>query len=217
MFNLNDIIQAAQGGQGINNVAQQFGVTPEQAEAAIKAMLPGMSQGLQNQAATGGLGNILGHIANPQNQQAFNDPNAAASPATATAGGSALGQIFGNNQVAQQIAQHAAQHSGLSPDLLQQMMPVIASMVMGGLFKSASNQGIGGMLGQLAGQGNLGSILGQVMGQGQPAAAQPAQGGGLGGMLGGAGASRLGAPVVLARRPAALRGRRPPVGPETGH
>jgi hypothetical protein len=194
MFNLNDIIQSAHGGEGINNIAQQFGVTPEQAEAAIKAMLPGMSQGLQHQVSNGGLGDILGHIANPQNQQAFNDPNAVASGAAANAGGNVLGQIFGNNpavtqQVTEQIAQHAAQHSGLSPDLLQQMMPVIASMVMGGLFKSASNQGLGGLLGQLTGQGNLGSILGQVMGGGQQAAhagqAPAAGGGGLGGMLGG--------------------------------
>ena len=45
-MNLNDIIQSAQGGQGINNIAQQFGISPEQAQAAIQAMLPGLSHGL---------------------------------------------------------------------------------------------------------------------------------------------------------------------------
>jgi len=181
MFSLNDIIQAAQGGQGINNLAQQFGLSPDQAQAAIKAVLPGLSQGLQAQASSGGLADILGHLANPQNQQAFNDPQAAASPAAAQAGGNILGSIFSNNQITQQIAENAAQHSGLPPAVIQSMMPVIASMVMGGLFHSASNQGLGGMLGQLANQGNLGAVLGQAMGQ--PGATQ--QAGGLGGMLGG--------------------------------
>jgi hypothetical protein len=186
MFNLNDIVQAAQGGQGIGNLAQQFGVSPEQAQAAVKAMLPGLSQGLQNQASSGGLGDILSHLTNPQNQSTFENPQAAQSPNAAAAGNQALGQIFGNDQITQQIAQHAAQYSGLSPAVLQQMMPVIASMVMGGLFKSASNQGLGGMLGQLAGQGNLGSILGQVMNPGGQQTQQASTGGGgMGGILGG--------------------------------
>ncbi len=190
MVNLNEMIQNAHGGQGVDSLAQQFGITPEQAQAAVQAILPGLSHGLQNHASNGGLGDILGHIGNPQNQQAFDSPAAASAGATTNAGGAALGQIFGDPRVAQQVAQHASQYTGLSPDLLQQMMPVIASMVMGGLFKAATNQGLGGLLGQLAGQGNLGAILGQAMGQSQPqgasaAPAQPAPGGGLGGMLGG--------------------------------
>ncbi len=183
-MNLNDILQAAQGGQGITNIAQQFGLSPEQAQAAINAVLPGLSQGLQNQAATpGGLGNILGHLADPTHQQTYTNAAAAASPAAAQAGGNVLGQILGNGGIVQQLTQHAAQSTGLPPAIIQQMMPVIASMVMGGLFHSASNQGLGGMLGQLAGQGNLGAALGQAMGQ---APAQASTGGsGLGGMLGG--------------------------------
>ena len=107
-MNLNDIIQAAQGGQGINHIAQQFGISPEQAQAAINAVLPGLSQGLQTQAATpGGLGGILGHLADAAHQQSYTDAAAAAAPATVQAGGNALNQILGGN-IAQQLAQHAA-------------------------------------------------------------------------------------------------------------
>jgi hypothetical protein len=62
-------------------------------------------------------------------------------------------------------------------------------MVMGGLFKGMSNQGFGGLLGQIAGgalQGGnnpLGSILGQMMG-GQQGNAMNANAGGLGGLGG---------------------------------
>ena len=62
-MNLNDIIQAAQGGQGINNLANQFGLTPEQAQAAINAMIPALSGGLQQAAQDpSGLGGILSHL-----------------------------------------------------------------------------------------------------------------------------------------------------------
>ncbi len=182
-MNLNDIIQAAQGGQGINHIAQQFGISPEQAQAAINAVLPGLSQGLQTQAATpGGLGGILGHLADAAHQQSYTDAAAAAAPATVQTGGNALNQILGGGGIAQQLAQHAAQSTGLPPAVIESMLPVLASMVMGGLFHSANNQGLGGMIGQLAGQGgNLGQVLGQAL---QPQQAS-AGGGGLGGMLGG--------------------------------
>ena len=61
----------------------------------------------------------------------------------------------------------------MSPQIIQQMMPVVASMLMGGLFHSMNSQGMGGILGQLAGAANspggLGSALGQAAGGEQPA------------------------------------------------
>jgi hypothetical protein len=66
--------------------------------------------------------------------------------------------MFGSSHIAQQIAQQASSLTGLRPDLLMQMLPVVVSIILGGLGKSMQNQGLGGMLGQLAGgvQGNLG-------------------------------------------------------------
>ena len=46
-MNLNEIIQAAQGGEGVNNLASQFGLSPEQTQAAIQAIIPAFSDGLQ--------------------------------------------------------------------------------------------------------------------------------------------------------------------------
>ena len=189
MFNLNDILQSAQGGQGINNLAQQFGLSPEQTQAAIKAMLPGLSAGLQNKAQDpGGLGSIIGSLTQGTHQASYNDPAAAQAPATAAAGGDILGQLFGGSHVTNQIAQAAAGQTGLRSDILMQMLPVVASMVMGGMFSSMQKQGMGGILSQLqnaaGSSGGLGNILGQVMNaQATGAAGAPASGG-LGGMLG---------------------------------
>jgi hypothetical protein len=47
------------------------------------------------------------------------------------------------------VAQYAAQSTGLSSSLLKAMMPVIISMIMGGLFKKMSGGGLGGLLEQM--------------------------------------------------------------------
>ena len=181
MMNLNDIIQAAQGGQGINNMASQFGITPEQTQAAIQAMIPAFSTGLQRTAQDPtGLGGILSQLTNSVHQGSFTDP--AQAGAAGGAGGGVLGQIFGSPQITAQLSQQASQISGVSPQIIQQMMPVVASMLMGGLFHSMNSQGMGGILGQLAGAANSPGGLGSILGQATGGAQQPA-GGGLGGLV----------------------------------
>ena len=181
MMNLNDIIQAAQGGQGVNNMASQFGLTPEQTQAAIQAMIPAFSTGLQRTAQDPtGLGGILSQLTNSVHQGSFTDP--AQAGAAGGAGGGVLGQIFGSPQITAQLGQQASQISGVSPQIIQQMMPIVASMLMGGLFHSMNSQGMGGILGQLAGAANSPGGLGSILGQATGGAQQPA-GGGLGGLV----------------------------------
>lgn len=181
MMNLNDIIQAAQGGQGVSNLASQFGLTPEQTQAAVQAMIPAFSTGLQNTAQNpAGLGGLLSQLTSGAHQGSFTDPNQAG--AATGVGGNVLGQIFGSPQVTSQVGQQASQMSGVSPQVIQQMMPIVASMLMGGLFHSMNSQGMGGILGQLASAATAPGGLASSFGQG---AAAPTAGGGMfGGMLG---------------------------------
>ncbi|MBV1704683.1 MAG: DUF937 domain-containing protein [Hyphomicrobiales bacterium] len=186
MFNLNDIVNAAQGGQGVNNLGQQFGVSPDQVQSALQSLLPAFSMGMQNATtAPGGLGSIVGQMMNGAHQDAFQNGVSPAG-AAAGAGGDVLGQLFGSGDAMQKIAQQAAAASGISPQIIQQMLPVVASMLMGGMFQSMTNQGFGGVLGQLAGAatqsaagggagggmfgGLIGNMLGGLFGGGQPSA-----------------------------------------------
>ncbi len=216
MFNLSDIVQQAQNGHGIENLAQQFGLTPDQAKAAVEALLPAVSAGLQQKTQEpGGLADIFGGVLNDRNQQAFDSAQALSDGAVAADGEDMLQRVFGSPQAPAQIAQYAAQTSGFSPSLLQSMLPMIVSMVMGGLFKGMQSNGLGGLLEQLAraggaspgnSSGGLGDLLGQILGGslggGSPAPAprqetppqqQPSGGSGpLGGLLGGLLGSILG-------------------------
>lgn len=176
MFNLSEIINNAQDGKAVENLAQQFGLSPEQAQSAVQALIPAISGGLmQKVGQSGDLGSIISAITDPTHHASFANADAAQSDATAEKGSDAVNNMFGSSHIANQIAQQASSVTGIRPDILMQMMPVLVSIVLGGLAKSAQNQGFGGMLGQLAQSlqpGNLGNL-----GQGN------ASSGGLMGML----------------------------------
>ena len=173
-MNLNDIMQAAQGGQGVNNLASQFGLSPEQAQAAINAMMPAFSQGLQGAMVNpGAMGSILSQMASGAHIPSY---TGAAAP-TSAPGGDVMGSIFGNPQVMGQLSQQVSQMSGVNPQVLQQMMPAVASILMGGLAHNMANQGFGGMLGQLA------NAVTAPGGLGSAPTAAPASGGGLFGAI----------------------------------
>ncbi len=190
-MNLFDIFQNANGGNAYANLANQFGIGPDQAQKAVEAMMPAFSAGMQQQAQSlEGWGNILSAMSGAQNASSFLDSDGDGIPdSMEEEGNAALGSVFGSPEATQAMAQQAAQFAGIPATLMQQMLPMIAAMVMGGVLKGATNSGLGGMLGQMMGgaggsglgaglPGGLGGMLGQMMGGAQ--AGQPA-----GGMLGG--------------------------------
>lgn len=141
MFNLTEIMQAAHSGQAFDTMARQFGLTPQQARSAVEALLPAFSLGLQRQTQSlQMLSAFLGQVAAAQQQaSAYENPAAAFSPYAAQQGQGLIGIVFGNPEVARQIAAQAAAMSGVSMQILQQMMPFMATMLMGGMNRTMMN------------------------------------------------------------------------------
>ena len=74
-MNLNDIIQSAQGGDAVNNLAQRFGLSPQQTQAALQAILPALSHGLQRTAQDpGALGGVVSEMASGAHTGSYADP-----------------------------------------------------------------------------------------------------------------------------------------------
>jgi hypothetical protein len=151
MMNLFDIMQSAQNGQAMPNLAQQYGLSLQQTQAAIDALLPAFSMGLQRQTQDPYAFGSLAQMMTVSPYARFFEAGGYGIPTEAkSAGNDVLGQLFGSREVSQAIAAQAAATSGVSQAILKQMLPVIAAMLMGGLTKSAGNQGWGGILGQFA-------------------------------------------------------------------
>ncbi len=175
-MNLSDILQSAQGGAGLQNLANQLGLSPEQMQAAVQATVPALSHGLQRAAQDpGALGGVIGEIASGDHAGSYADPSQTGS--AADAGSGAMGQIFGGPNVTNEIAQQISRVSGLSPQIVASLMPALTSMALGGLSHAMQAQGHGDVLtsggaAPAGGGGLLGSLMSAV-----------------GGMLGGGGAA----------------------------
>jgi hypothetical protein len=164
MMNLFEMMQQAQGGQAMQNMARQWGLSMQQTQAAVEALLPAFSMGLQRQTqdpySFGGLAQMMTASPFGRMYEAYGGgiPNQAQSM-----GNDVLGQLFGSKEISNAVAAQAAATTGVAQAVLKQMLPVIAAMLMGGLFKSTANTGLGGVLGQFT-----------EMMRGQMGGAQPA-------------------------------------------
>ena len=171
MANLYDILESAQGGTAIPMLGRQFGLTPEQTQAAVTALLPAISTGLKRSTATPeGLGNLFGAMARQQDLRAmYDEPETAFSQKGQAAGNDVLSVIFGSTDVSRAVADQAQKFSGVDSSILKKLLPVLAGVVMSGMMGGKSGTTAPSATPSSTGGGaSLWDILGQVFGQGLP-------------------------------------------------
>lgn len=157
-MNLLETLLNAQNGGAVRQIADQFGIDENQAQSAISALLPALAGGAQNNVAQeGGLDSLLGALGSGNHQRYLDDPSELGSENTVAEGNGILGHLLGSKDVSRQVASAASEQTGLAPSLMKQMLPVVATMVMGALSKHTDG-------GQRADQGNLMGMLGSVFG-----------------------------------------------------
>lgn len=174
MNNFLDSITSGDGGP-VGQLASQFGLSPEQVRSAIGQLAPALSGAVeQNAAKPGGQDALQRAVTTGNHARYLDNPAALADPATTEDGNAILGHLLGSKDESRRVAGAAAQSTGISPDVLKQMLPLVATLVMGQLGKSSggSGGGLASVLGGLAGGGGGGSSFGS------------SSGGGAGGMLG---------------------------------
>jgi hypothetical protein len=185
MADLDTLLSSAQGGRLIDNLAQRFGLSDAQVESAIKALAPALSFGVEKAVESPeGFEKVVACLGAARDCCAHDHAEAAVAEDSVARGNSAVLSLFGSQDNTSQILQAASQQSGVPVDILGQLMPIIASVLLSGLNKTVNEQGLGGLLGQLASSGALGNILGQVLGGGAPAGQGGRSGGAAGGGLG---------------------------------
>ena len=131
-----DVLNHAQGGAALANIATAFGVNPDKAAPAIETMLEALSQRIErNTLSRGGLADIVELLNHDVTGRAINDGQGLAGPETAAAGNHVLNVLIGDKDSSRAIAQRASKVSGLDEDVLKRMLPTVASMLIGGLQK----------------------------------------------------------------------------------
>jgi hypothetical protein len=174
MLPLFDMIMKAQAANGdaMAAMAKQFGLSAEQTQSAVEALLPAFSQGLKRNAANPlDLGNFMSALASGDHAKYFEDITKAMSPQGMADGNGILGHLFGSKELSRAVAQQASAATGIGTEILKQMLPVLASAIMGGLFKQTTGQL------QAAGMGNnpFAEVIEQMMRQQQGGGYAPRQ------------------------------------------
>jgi hypothetical protein len=166
----------AQNGQAVELMARQFNLSQQQAALAMEALAPAFSQGLKrNTSDPYGVSNFLQALASGGHAKYYEDAANAFSPAGMQDGNGILGHLFGSKELSRAVAAQAAQATGIQQEVLKQMLPAMAAMMMGGLFKQAQapQQAQAGGFG--AGGNILGELIEQMMKQGGGMMGQPQQ------------------------------------------
>lgn len=172
MLTMYDILNNAQGGEAMRNLARVYGLSPDQTQAAIAALLPAFSLGLKRATETpDGLAQMFQAMVQRPYAEFFENASRlfggapaaqpALHPGAVQAGNDILALVFGSENVNRAVAAQAAALSGIGSEVTRAMMPIIASML------------VGGMMRMLQQGGPFGQILGQMMGGAAPAP-QPA-------------------------------------------
>ncbi|MEM7329198.1 MAG: DUF937 domain-containing protein [Pseudomonadota bacterium] len=171
MAGLLDLLAGAQAQPAKQQLGRQFGLSDDLTQQAMSALIPALAAGLKSNASKpGGVEALLGALNKGSHQRYIDEPSLLGRPETRNDGNSILGHLLGSKDVSRAVASRAAEKTGLGDDILKQMLPVLATMVMGSLAKKSEEPDT---LSQLAG------LLGGGQAQQQP------QNSGLGGLLGG--------------------------------
>ena len=149
MFNLFDMMQQSQGGSAVENMARQFGLTPRQAENAVDVLLPAFALALQRNMQDPKLWpNLVAAVQPPPAPPStpFEAASRAFTPDGMRQGAEFMANLFGSPDLSKHIAAQGAAASGLPAPMLQQMLPAMSAMLMSGMLKTFSQQGLAGVM-----------------------------------------------------------------------
>jgi hypothetical protein len=174
-MNILDAVMNARDGAAIDQLAQQFGLKPEQASAAVAAIMPALAQGLQrNMSSPTGQSALVSALSEGRHETYLDNPDTLARPATTADGNRILGHVLGSKETSRAVAARAGEKTGIDPEVLKQILPLVAALAMGGLSRQSkagagtdpktAGAGLASMIGPLLDRDGDGSMIDDVAG-----------------------------------------------------
>ncbi len=161
-MNLLDIMLGSQNQGQVQQLARHFGIGEDQVQSALTQLVPALAQGLsRNAGSESGLESLVRALQGGSHQRYAEQPEVLADQGTVMDGNGILGHLFGSKDVSRAVAAKASADTGIGADIIKQMLPVVASMVMGALSKQASS---GGLLGEGGSSSDIAGMLGGLLG-----------------------------------------------------
>lgn len=193
MAGLLDLLGGAQAAPAKQQLGAQFQLDEGMTQLAMKALIPALSAGLKSNASKpGGIEALLGALQGGEHSRYIDEPARLGRSETRDDGNGILGHLLGSKDMSRAVASQASQATGIDEGVLRQMLPVIATMVMGSLSKKSQEPDVMSQLMGMLGEPNatpepkrsgLGGLLGGLLGGGKPPVQQSTGLGGLGALF----------------------------------
>jgi len=136
------MLMEAQGGQGLGQLARQFGIDEDKVGGLTEMLAPAIAQGTKRRAQHGGLEAVLGQLTGEAQSAYLDDPATAAAPEGQAHGQQFLDQILGSREASGELATEAANRSGIDLGAVMQFLPAIAAMLQGGMQRNLPDSSI---------------------------------------------------------------------------
>jgi hypothetical protein len=169
-----ETILKSQNGGAVKQLAKNFGLSNDDTMRALSQLVPALSRGVKgNISNQNGLESLMNALSKGKHEQYLDKSDYLGRPEAVQDGNSILGHILGSKDASRQVAHQAASNTGLGAGLLKKMLPVVASMVMGSLFKQSKTKGLlggalasgaGGILTSMLDRDNDGSVIDDLFG-----------------------------------------------------
>jgi len=151
-----ETLLSGQNAQLVSQLAKNTGLDSTDVQKIIGQLVPALSQGIKtNVSQSGGVEQLINALSKGNHQHYIDKPESLTDASAVTEGNSILGHILGSKEASRNMATQAAQTTGVSNDIVKQLLPLVATAIMGALSKETSNSPIGGV-----GNLNLSSLLG---------------------------------------------------------
>ncbi len=133
-MNILDAIINAQDGAAVRQLGSLAGLDEAQTRVALSALVPALAAGFQrNLQSQRGLGNLISALSAGHDQKYIDNPASLGDQAAVADGNGILGHILRSKDVSREVASRAATQTGFSADVMKQMLPLIAALMMGAL------------------------------------------------------------------------------------
>ena len=133
MFNWFDLMRQAQTQAGLEALARQFQLSGDQQQRAMAALMPAFAMGLQHAMTANDPNRFLQSLMTSGYQQFWQMAGRSFSPQAQQEGRRLLDQIFGSDEASRRVAHQAADFAGIGVETMQQILPLYAGILAGGL------------------------------------------------------------------------------------
>jgi len=156
-----DAILGSGNTQLVSQLANQFGIDESAIKSVVSQLVPAVSGGIKsNASSTEGLGGLISALSSGNHQHYIDSPEALTEASAVDDGNAILGHVLGSKDASRQLASQTADASGVDSSIVKQLLPVVASVVMGVLSKETTNSSSFGGAGKL----DISSLLGEGSG-----------------------------------------------------